>query len=156
MTAALVAVPDLILKKKIEGQPEEQFPHPLGTSAITIHKHHNYGFAMNTGDEQPKLVRRLNAALFSAFALYAAETLAEEPEKEARVLPHTLSLLSFALILGGGFSNLSDRICRGYVVDYVSFPIAKIRHVIMNIGDLGIFFGSGLMVLAELIKTLRD
>ena len=36
---------------------------------------------------------------------------------------NNLLRLGLALLLGGAFSNTYDRLRRGYVVDYVSFPV---------------------------------
>lgn len=55
--------------------------------------------------------------------------------------------LGMALILGGGASNLFDRVKRGYVVDYLGLP--KIKNIVFNLSDLFIFLGSILILTGE-------
>ena len=57
------------------------------------------------------------------------------------------------MILGGAFGNFFDRLGRGYVVDYLSFPKANpkvIRKYVYNLADLLIFVGSGILLIREL------
>ena len=147
--AAGIALPDLILKTHIEKTSDSQFPHPLGHSGITIHRHHNYGFAMNRAEEHPQMVRGLTSLFFALTLGHFLEGLRKHADTSDRF---PLWATGFSLILGGGFSNIADRIRLGYVVDYFSFPFKRIRHIIMNIGDLGIFLGSLLIAIAGLVE----
>jgi signal peptidase II len=54
--------------------------------------------------------------------------------------------IGMALILGGGISNIYDRIYRKKVVDYFSFSIKP--RIYFNLADMFIFLGSFLMVLS--------
>ena len=55
------------------------------------------------------------------------------------------TLLSFTLILAGGFSNLIDRIVWGYVVDYIEitnyfkFPVFNIADIYIVVGWIMLF-----------------
>lgn len=55
------------------------------------------------------------------------------------------TLISFTLILAGGFSNLIDRIVWGYVVDYIDitnyfeFPVFNIADIYIVIGWIMLF-----------------
>ncbi len=55
------------------------------------------------------------------------------------------TLLSFTLILAGGFSNLIDRIVWGYVVDYIDitnyfeFPVFNIADIYIVVGWIMLF-----------------
>ena len=57
--------------------------------------------------------------------------------------------LGGALVLGGGLSNLNDRITKGYVTDYVSFNVKseKLRRIVFNISDMCIAVGAVLAAL---------
>lgn len=52
--------------------------------------------------------------------------------------------LGLAILLGGAFSNTYDRMTRGYVVDYLTFPKApfKLKNVVFNLSDFAITLGA--------------
>ncbi|MFH1218373.1 MAG: signal peptidase II [Candidatus Peregrinibacteria bacterium] len=61
-------------------------------------------------------------------------------------LTDTISQLSVALILAGGFSNLIDRIFRGFVVDFISiwkWPTFNLADIYIVMGILLIIFFYG-------------
>ena len=145
----LTYIPDRILKRHIEEDSEFTYPRELGDTGITLHRHHNYGFCMNRLEDHPGLVKGTVCGIYAAALGYAGHQLLTRKEEKRS---DQLLLCSLALILGGGLSNLTDRIRRGYVVDYFSLPIKPIRHVIMNIGDLGIFLGCLLMTIAGMAE----
>jgi len=62
-----------------------------------------------------------------------------------------ISVLAFALVLGGGFSNMWDRIFNnGLVVDFMNMGIGNIRTGIFNFADVFILIGFGLMVFVSI------
>lgn len=56
--------------------------------------------------------------------------------------------LAFSLLIGGGFSNLLDRIFRneGRVVDFMNMGIGNLRTGIFNIADMAIMAGIGIIL----------
>ena len=55
----------------------------------------------------------------------------------------TMQLIGLSLLIGGGISNLLDRIANdGLVVDFVSLGIGPLRTGILNLADLAITVGS--------------
>ena len=67
----------------------------------------------------------------------------------AAVLAWSLTLwrqsrIGCALVLGGGLSNLWERVMHGGVYDYIQFPKApeKVRRYVFNLADFAIFFGA--------------
>ncbi len=99
----------------------------------------NPGAAFGAFKKNPNLLLAMHSAMLGA----AAATLAELPQKGKNLKKAGLSLL-----LGGGASNLADRLGKGGVTDYFSFtlknargPVAKLRGVVMNCSDLFIFLG---------------
>ena len=67
-----------------------------------------------------------------------------------------LEKLAVTLTLAGGISNLYDRMKRGYVVVYFSFEWKFLKKLVFNLGDMFIFLGSGMMLIASLIDALKD
>lgn len=57
----------------------------------------------------------------------------------------TKTLVSFTFILAGGFSNLIDRIARGFVVDYIDvtkifdFPVFNFADILIVVGWIMLF-----------------
>jgi len=55
--------------------------------------------------------------------------------------------IALTLILCGGIGNLIDRIFhQGVVIDMINFGIGNLRTGILNLADLAITFGGGLMI----------
>lgn len=67
---------------------------------------------------------------------------------------HTLNSTSIglALILGGAFGNLWDRVTAGHVVDFMDFYIDTYHWPAFNIADSAIIVGA-LMLVAEIIAA---
>jgi signal peptidase II len=55
--------------------------------------------------------------------------------------------VGLSLILGGAFSNLSDRICRGQVVDFLDFYFRSYHWFTFNLADSAIVVGAGFLIL---------
>ena len=150
--AGSIFVLDRLFKNSIEAQPDEAFPHDckaaeqigLKPGLIRFEKHHNPGFAFGRLKEQPLLVRMLPAAVASAAAAMLL-TLCEKKGKE----PERLAL---SLIVGGGISNLYDRLRMGYVVDFLNIRVGQLKKVVLNLGDVAIALGSLLLVLCGLFR----
>lgn len=64
--------------------------------------------------------------------------------------------VSVSFILGGGISNLADRILnQGLVTDFMNFGIGALRTGILNFADLSITFGVLFLVIFEYLKKER-
>ena len=52
------------------------------------------------------------------------------------------------LVLGGGLSNLRERLTQGRVYDYIRFPKApgRLKRYVYNLADFGIFLGTILLL----------
>ncbi len=104
--------------------------HPL-----ILRKSHNYGAAMNALEKHPDLVKKISAGFTAATVVgLVASNLQQNPLRQ----------VGFAALLGGAVSNLTDRMARGYVVDYLSLnvPADRVRDVAFNIGDVSIALGA--------------
>ena len=58
-----------------------------------------------------------------------------------------LEKIGYAMILGGAFGNLLDRIIYGYVVDFLDFYIFGYDYPIFNIADSFILIGVVLLII---------
>lgn len=58
-----------------------------------------------------------------------------------------LELCAGALILGGGLSNLADRLAHGWVPDFAVLAVGPLHTGVFNVADLAIVAGVGLLAL---------
>ncbi len=115
---------------------------------IIIRKHHNEGAFLNFMGEKKEMLKTISCILLGLVSLLFIILL---PKKGKKVFK-----LGLAFALGGAISNVSDRIKRGYVVDYFSFNCKKLKSIIFNLSDIAIFLGSGLMLLSSLFTAIRE
>lgn len=60
-------------------------------------------------------------------------------------------IVGLSLVLAGGLGNLIDRVLNdGAVIDFVSFGIGGLRTGVMNLADVAVFLGVGLILLGTL------
>ncbi len=62
--------------------------------------------------------------------------------------------LGFALILGGAFGNLADRIVFGKVTDFLDFGIGDWRFYTFNIADSCVTIGTVILVFSVLVSDI--
>ncbi len=139
---------DRLFKESIESEPNEEFPKPLPgplNESGNYEKFHNYGFALGKMSKYPEFIKLTQ--LSTCFAV-AGKLIAEIVKKGNAVMVTGLSL-----ILGGGLSNIFDRYKSGYVVDYINFNKKPFNKLIVNLGDIAIFFG-GILAVFSYISSL--
>ena len=73
--------------------------------------------------------------------------------KNGRFTPENIG---FALILGGGFGNLYDRIFIGKVVDFLDFGIKGHRWYTFNLADTAVTIGIVLIVIYEIFFNKNE
>jgi signal peptidase II len=70
---------------------------------------------------------------------------------------HPLSTVGGSLFIGGGFSNLLDRLFHaGAVVDFMNFGIGNLRTGIFNFADVMIMVGAGILLASSLFSRDAD
>lgn len=136
---------DFHIKNLIEVTPNEALPKSLLDGRIELRRLHNKGLAGGRFKKNPRV-----ATLVSGICLFVVSLLMLPVLfKKGRLI----GKLAISMILGGASGNFFDRLGRGYVVDYLSFPKAKlkiIRKYVYNLADLLIFLGSGILLIKEL------
>lgn len=127
---------DFFLKNYIEKHVDEREEREICHGKLLIRKHHNKGMMLNAGQKKRKLV----AAISLVFTLILTAVFIVSLGHRGN---HLLRL-GLSLLLGGAFSNTYDRLRRGYVVDYVSFPVKwqGFRKIVFNCSDFCIIIGS--------------
>ena len=112
----------------------------------------NRGAFLSLGDQLPEFLRQgiftFGVAVILGFAIYY---LFRYPWERYQVL-------SYALVIGGGLSNLYDRIFRGAVIDFINMGIGSLRTGIFNVADMGITAGVLVIFFTSLggKKTLEE
>jgi len=109
---------------------------------VSIRKHYNEGAFLQFMEKKKELVKTVSCVLLGILLLVFALLL---PKKGNR-----LYKLGLSLILGGGISNVGDRLLKGRVVDYFSINIGRLKRIVFNLADFAIFIGSFLLLLASL------
>ena len=148
--AAFVFMGDFFLKRCIDKHLRGGENRRICKGRILLRKYHNRGAVLNFLDRRPGGERNICGGLL--LLLGAAWFVLLRRKDNPGVL------LGLSLLLGGGGSNLYDRITKGYVVDYFSFrtPWRWLNRIVFNISDFCIFFGSIFVAIASLIKQYQS
>lgn len=75
------------------------------------------------------------------------------------LIAHRFSILktfSLACILAGAVGNIYDRVCYGYVVDFLLFYYRQLQWPAFNVADISVSTGVGLWLLAELLSSRKQ
>lgn len=132
---------DTILKGWAEKHLSEKIVREVFGSRILLRRLHNSGMACSFGESHPEMVKKgtlgLWIGIFGGFLW-----LLRQPGR-------WISKLGTAFVVGGGASNLADRLGKESVTDYFSLNVKweKLRRLVFNLSDIFIFLGSILMVL---------
>ncbi len=149
--ACIIFAVDFYLKTWIEIQPRNRFPFRLANGRVELHRLHNKGLAGSRLQDKPRLSTAISAVSFFGCALLALPVLFGKGRR--------IEKTAMAMIAGGAAGNLFDRIGRGYVVDYLTFPNAAVRQIrrfVYNLADLFIFLGTALLLAREFFRTLSE
>lgn len=127
---------EMTIKNYVEKHKEMGTKEEILKGNILIRRTHNKGAMLNFMEKKPKVVIAISVTMLGILIAIFGRLLGKEN--------HKLLKLGVALLIGGGASNLFDRVEKGYVVDYFSFKWLK--KVIFNLGDICIFIG-GILIL---------
>lgn len=111
----------------------------------------NSGAMLGVGSELPVEVRFWLFTVFAGYALFGilAFTIIDKKLK-------SLDILSLSLILGGGISNLLDRLFKGgIVVDFMIITAGPFKTAIFNFADLSIVIGLLSVAISNLPRFSR-
>lgn len=98
---------------------------------------------MGLGARLPDSVRFWSLTVFVSVALIGMLRFVWASQE----ISHPLSILGISLIIGGGFSNLIDRLLHsGAVVDFMNMGVGNLRTGVFNLADVAIVIGAGTLL----------
>lgn len=121
---------------------------PIALLGRTVHLQYteNSGALLGVGSGLPAIARFWLLVVFAGAAMAAvlAFTLVEKNLRKSDVL-------ALSIVLGGGLSNLVDRLFKGgIVVDFMQLSIGPIETAIFNLADVMITFGIIFLLLTNI------
>ena len=145
----MILILDLGIKDVIEETKETDFPKELeGTRGkIMLHRNHNAGFPFGVFSRKPEMVKGVPLAIISGVAGIFLWLLSKKG--------HQTEKFALALVLGGGLSNLYDRLVRELCGGLFQHPVEKAADIVFNLGDIFIFLGAGILFVMEIVDTVR-
>lgn len=150
LTALLVFGVDRFFKTYVDNNKTSYEEEPIFGGKIVITKSYNKGAFMNFMDKSPRVIQTVSCMLLGAILFAFASLLSKKNDR--------LMKLGTALLAGGAASNVYDRVTKEAVIDYFSIRIKKLeklKKVIFNIGDMAIFIGGILIVIASFFRNKR-
>ena len=136
LIAAVVFTLDFFVKRRIDREREPGEESLILKDRVIIRKYYNQGAMLDFLAKWPRLVQVFCGAALTVICVLFLFLLREKGSRRLK--------LGLALILGGGASNLCDRLTKGHVVDYFSFKsrFPRLQRIIFNLSDMFIFLGS--------------
>lgn len=145
---ALYAGDEAVKKYMVHHLKKGEEKPVLGGKAV-LHRLENSGAAMGFGKEHQKTLNLFVGAMLAVLSvrLFRADTKPGSGLEKA----------SLVLLLAGGLGNLTDRVCQGYVDDYVRIPCKqeKLSRVVFNLADIFVAAGAGLSVISA-VQNEKD
>jgi len=141
--AAVVVILDRITKRIVVHQLPNGQAHTVIPGIFRITDVHNTGaaFSMFAETASPVTIRNI----LIAFSVFAVLILLAMLWRVGRTL--TVSSIALALILGGAFGNLYDRVRYHYVVDFLEVHIHTYHWPDFNVADSCICIGACLLLI---------
>lgn len=131
---------DMAVKQYVEDTFEKGKDKDTVLKHVVLRKVHNKGFALNTLDQYPKVIR--NTSLISAGMLTVYDILL------FRKRGKWLEKLGMILVSAGAASNIFDRLVRGKVIDYIGFKSRNkfLADITANLADF--YVGAGAVIVS--------
>lgn len=146
ITMAVIVIGDQLSKIIVSGSMRLSSSHTIIDNFFYFTYAHNEGAAW--GMLEGRISLFLIASVFAAIGMvyYFTKTSKEE------ILTRFGLVLAFAGMVG----NLIDRVCFGYVRDFIDFVIFGYNFPIFNIADMALVIGIGLIILEVILGEKND
>jgi signal peptidase II len=102
-----------------------------------------WGLFADAGEGGRYILSLISLIAATGIAVYALRTPVNEK----------LTHCGLALVLGGVLGNLTDRIFRGFVIDFLDFTVANYKWPTFNIADMVITIGALILITDALRST---
>lgn len=138
-----------LARQHLAGAP----PRELAGGILRIEYVENPGAFLSLGASLSEEARFLVFTVFVTLLLTGLLVFA------LRMSPDTslLVVIAMALVIGGGVSNLIDRLLNeGRVTDFMQLGLGRLHTGVFNVADVAIMVGLGLMLLTLLLERPRD
>jgi signal peptidase II len=132
LIAVLVVVIDQLVEVIIINHIDLFQRIPVIKGVFDITHIRNDGAAYNMFSQTPIILIAIPALVMIAGLVYVGY---------ARNRSNPMLLIAISMVIGGGLGNLTDRIMKGYVVDYFDIHIIPV----FNVADMFICIGCGLL-----------
>ena len=140
--ALLVFAGDQMTKAMVVGSIPEHAIIPIIPHFFNLTHVKNAGAAFGIFSEAPSPLKTIILIAVSVALLVTVFTFAWQSRRL-----HWEAGVGLALILGGAFSNLVDRIRLGRVVDFLDFYFGSYHWYTFNLADSAIVVGAGFLIL---------
>lgn len=131
--ALAIIVTDQIVKFLIVGV-QQKLPFDIIPGLLSFSYAQNTGLAFGLLPGNNLMLSIINAAVAALIIFYRKK------------LTNILEVIAAALILGGALSNLTDRLTRSYVIDYIALKGLPT----FNVADAALTIGAALIITAYL------
>ena len=131
---------DMGIKQYIEDTFRKGEERGTEGSKMVIRRVHNKGFCLNTLDKHPAIIKSVSGVLCGTIGAYAYDLFRKRGQ--------WIKKLGMTFLGAGAFSNIFDRLVRGYVVDYYGFKHknSKLSKITANLADLYVVIGSTIIL----------
>jgi len=149
MTTIIIAdqITKDIAQKYLADAPTKSY---LGNVFI-LHYAENEGAFLSMGSDWPPLIRTIFLTIVPVIfllILFFVSLFSRDMDN--------ISTVAFALILGGGLSNMWDRIFNnGFVVDFMNMGIGSLRTGIFNVADMAITCAFFMIIIHMIINKFQ-
>ena len=141
---AILVTVDQVIKYFVEVNLKPISVRPLIPGFIQLHYHRNDGAMMGVLDGEITTVTILAVICMIGIIILMFTDL----------IKTKLDYICIVMIATGGIGNILDRICRGYVVDYIEYLF--VDFYIFNFADCLITVGAFLMIFYQIYLLIKE
>ena len=143
LITALIWGGDSVVKRKVEESKLDKKTRSICDGRLLLQKVHNEGAILGVFKDKPDVVKNISLGMIAVIAVIYLNLLQEKGRAGLKI--------AFALTAGGAASNVTDRVSKHYVVDYLSIQTKwkRLRRIVFNLSDLCIMVGLTLFVIQK-------